>query len=75
MDAIAINPGIRHLGADDEPLVLDALEPDQLVDLKHHYGRRRMGTWTRVLMWGLRVYVLLSLIVVGARIAQAIAAR
>ncbi|MHB8572862.1 MAG: hypothetical protein ACYDAY_07900 [Candidatus Dormibacteria bacterium] len=65
----------RQLGADQEPLVLDALEPDQLVELKHHYGRRRLGAGTRVVMWGLRLYVLLTLVTVAVRAAQALGGR
>lgn len=54
----------------DEPLVLDALEADQLVSAKHPYGRRRLGKLTSTLMWGLRLYVLLALVVVADRIVQ-----
>ena len=54
------------------PLVLDALEPDQLVQAKRPFGRRRLGAGTRVLMWGLRAYVLLALVVVVDRVIQAI---
>ncbi|HEY8863491.1 MAG TPA: hypothetical protein VIO37_04910 [Candidatus Dormibacteraeota bacterium] len=46
--------------------------PDQLVLLKHHHGRRRLGVGTQAVMWGLRLYVLLTLLVVVDRIVQAI---
>lgn len=57
---------------DDEPLVLEALEPDQLVTAKRPFGRRRLGARTRVLMWALRVYLLLELAVVVGRVVQAV---
>lgn len=52
-----------------EAWVLDVLEPDQLVDAKQeHLGRARLGAGTRLLMWGLRGYVLFMLIVVGYQV-------
>jgi hypothetical protein len=62
-------PGLEEA---EEPLALDALELDQLVKAKRHYPRRRLRGATVALMWGLRLYVLLALAVVGDRIAQAI---
>lgn len=57
----------------DEHVVLAALEPDQLVAAKRQrFGRRRLGMGTRLLMWGLRGYALLMLIVVADRVAQAV---
>jgi hypothetical protein len=58
-------------GESDEPLVLGALEPDQLVVAKQPFGRRRLTGSARFLMWALRVYVVLSLVVVAVRILQA----
>lgn len=54
----------------DEAWVLRALEPDQLVAAKagQHYGRRRLGPATRVLMWAMRVYALFMLIVVAYQV-------
>lgn len=57
---------------DGEPLLLEALEADQLVEAKRPFGRRHLGPATRVLMWGLRLYVLLALAVVIDRIVQVI---
>ena len=52
-----------------EDWVLGALEPDQLVQAKdEHFGRASLGPWTRVLMWGLRGYVLFMMVVVGYRV-------
>jgi hypothetical protein len=59
----------------DEPLVLGALEPDQLAAAKSRYGRRRLNGVTRALMWGLRLYVLLTMVVVADRIAQTVVGR
>ena len=60
----------RHWG--DEPLLLEALEPDQLVRSKVSFGRRRLGIGPRALMWGLRLYLLFSLAVVLDRVVQVV---
>jgi hypothetical protein len=57
---------------DDEPLLLEALEADQLVDSKRPLGRRSLGPGTRILMWALRAYVLFSFAVVIDRIVQVV---
>ncbi len=46
--------------------VLSVLEADQLVSAKERtrFGRKRLTGRTRVLLWGLRVYVLLMLVLV-----------
>lgn len=54
----------------DEELLLDALESDQLSEAKAPYGRRRLDTGTTALMWGLRAYALLALLVVVVRVVQ-----
>lgn len=61
----------RVLYEDEEELVLDALERDQLVHSKLPFGRRQLGPAARLLMWALRAYVLLALVVVAVRVAQA----
>jgi hypothetical protein len=55
---------------DEEPLLLEALEADQLVESKRPYGRRRLRRGARVLMWALRIYLGLALLVVVDRIVQ-----
>ena len=51
-----------------EAWVRDVLEPDQLVEAKEeHLGRARLGRGTRLLMWGLRGYVVFMMIVVAYR--------
>lgn len=62
----------RTSGAGDGA-VLDVLEPDQLVEAKRRpFGRSRLGTSTKILMWGLRGYVLLMVVVVIDRIVQGV---
>ncbi len=51
---------VEILGADD----LKLAEARQLAP----YGRARLGVATRILMWAMRVYVLLSLILIVAQI-------
>jgi hypothetical protein len=51
---------LRHLyeGEPDEDLI-EALEPDQLVDaMEAKLPRRRLGGWTQVGLWALRLFVL-----------------
>jgi hypothetical protein len=52
----------------EDALVLGSLEPDQLVSAKHRLGRQHLGGMTRVLMWGLRLYVVVAFIVVADKI-------
>jgi hypothetical protein len=66
-----VSPDVEREG----PLVLDALETDQLVSAKRPYGRRKLGPMTRALMWGLRFYVLLTLVVVVDQVVQAVTGR
>ncbi len=53
-----------------ETWVLDVLEPDQLVAAKEkeRYGLRELGLGTRILMWGMRAYVLFMTVVVAYQI-------
>lgn len=55
-----------------DPSVLATLEPEQLVQARRRYGRRRLMGWAFVAMWGLRIYALLMLLVVVFRIATAV---
>ncbi|HEV2357656.1 MAG TPA: hypothetical protein VGZ23_08630 [bacterium] len=61
--------------ADVEPRreeVLSVLEPDQLFAAKQHarLGPARLSRGTRVLMWGLRVYVIAMLVIVVVAVMQ-----
>jgi len=51
---------VRHLfeGEPDEDLI-EALEPDQLVDaMEARLPRRRIGPWAEAGLWALRIFVL-----------------
>ena len=56
----------------DTTWVVEVLDADnlKLAEAKQttSYGRARLGLATRVLMWAMRVYVLLSLILIVAQI-------
>lgn len=52
--------------------LLDALEPDQISSAKQPYGRRPLSRGTRVLMWGLRIYVVVSLAAVAVSVVRAL---
>lgn len=51
---------------EDPRAVLSVLEADQIVAAKQrtHFGRRKLSKGTRVLLWGLRIYVAIMLILV-----------
>jgi hypothetical protein len=44
--------------------VHEVLEPDQLSKAKQPFGRQEMSRRTIVLLWGLRVYVVLMVLLV-----------
>jgi hypothetical protein len=50
----------------DPRAVLSVLEADQIVAAKQRtrFGRRKLSKGTRVLLWGLRVYVVIMLVLV-----------
>ena len=52
----------------EEPLVLEALESDQVVAGRRRWGRRPLTRAVQVAMWGLRVYLVLMLAVAGVQI-------
>lgn len=58
----------------DPHVVLSLLEADQVVAAKQQtrFGRRPLGLGTRVLMWGLRVYVILMLVIVVISVIHAL---
>jgi len=69
----APNPALNQRAPDEASSLLNALEVEQLTGAKNRqFGRRRLGRGTRALMWALRLYVLLMLVVVADRVAQAI---
>lgn len=50
----------------DPRAVLAVLEADQIVAAKQrtHFGRRKLSAGVRMLLWGLRVYVVIMLVLV-----------
>ncbi len=58
----------------DPQVVLSLLEADQVVAAKQQtrFGRRRLTLGTRVLMWGLRVYVIVMLVIVVISVMHAL---
>lgn len=51
----------------DPRAVLSVLEADQIVAAKQrtHFGQRKLSTGVRMLLWGLRVYVVIMLVLVA----------
>jgi hypothetical protein len=51
---------------EDPRIVLSLLEADQVVAAKRksHFGMRKFSTGVRVMLWGLRIYVILMLVMV-----------
>jgi len=64
-DAIA-GGSARQPDLADPRLVLTLLEADQVVAAKRqsHFGQRRLSPGVRALLWGLRAYVVVMLVIV-----------
>jgi hypothetical protein len=63
------------LNRTDKPdAILSVLEEDQLVKAKEriHWGRVRVSPAVRVLLWGLRVYVILMLVTVFIHVLRTV---
>jgi hypothetical protein len=58
----------------DPRVVLSLLETDQVVAAKQQtrFGRRNLSLGTRVLLWGLRIYVVAMLVLVLVSVVRAI---
>ena len=58
----------------DPRVVLSLLETDQVVAAKQQtrFGRRNLSLGTRVLLWGLRIYVVAMLVLVLISVVRAI---
>jgi hypothetical protein len=59
---------------DDPSVVLSLLEADQVVAAKRqtHFGPRKFSLGLRVLLWSLRVYVILMLVMVLISVYRAL---
>jgi hypothetical protein len=75
------SPDSEALKAESEPLkpeerevALSVLEADQLVAAKQRtrFGRRTLSRRERLLLWGLRVYVVVMLIIVLISVLRAV---
>ncbi len=57
----------------DPAAVLELLEPDQLVSAKRvPFGRRSLSPVLRVVLWGLRAYVVFMLVVVVIEVVRSL---
>ncbi len=55
-------------------LVLSVLEMDQLVNAKQHtkFGRMKLTRGIRILLWSLRIYVIMMVLIVMLQILQTV---
>jgi hypothetical protein len=67
--ASAVNPDMQ-----DPRVVLSLLEADQVVAAKQktRFGRKNLSLGVRVLLWGLRVYVVAMLVLVVISVYRAV---
>lgn len=72
--ADAVGTDTRQPDLKDPRVVLSFLEADQVVAAKRQtrFGRRNLSPGARVLLWGLRIYVLLMLVIVVISVLRAI---
>lgn len=58
---------------EDPRIVLSLLEADQVVAAKRqsHFGPRKFSVGVRVLLWGLRIYVVLMMVIVLVSVFRA----
>ncbi|MGA8223617.1 MAG: hypothetical protein WB780_18355 [Candidatus Acidiferrales bacterium] len=76
-DANASSPAnAAEPNLDDPRVVMSLLEADQVVAAKaqSHFGRRKFSAGVRTLLWGLRVYVILMLVIVLISVFKALQA-
>jgi hypothetical protein len=55
-----------------ETWVHEVLQPDQLSTAKQSFGRRKLSPATIVLMWALRIYVLLMVLLIAFQVWHAL---
>ncbi len=63
-----------HPDLKDPNVVLSLLEADQVVAAKQRtrFGRRRLSLSVRLMLWGLRVYVIIMLVIVVISVFRAL---
>ncbi|MGH9774706.1 MAG: hypothetical protein ACRD50_07140 [Candidatus Acidiferrales bacterium] len=66
----------RHPDLKDPRVVLSLLEADQVVAAKRqtYFGRRTISLRARLLLWGLRVYVVIMMLLVLISVIRALQA-
>jgi hypothetical protein len=66
----------EQLNLKDPGVVLSLLEADQVVAAKRQsrFGPRNLSVGTRILLWGLRIYVVVMLVLVVVSVFRAIRA-
>ncbi len=74
-------PGVQPIAADtaqphleDPRVVLSLLEADQVVAAKQHmrFGQQKLSRGVRVMLWGLRIYVVVMLVIVLMSVLRAV---
>lgn len=72
LEAIAANSTEPNL--EDPRIVLSLLEADQVVAAKRqtHFGPRKFSFGVRLLLWGLRIYVVLMMVIVLISVFRAL---
>lgn len=70
--AAELNSG--QMSLQDRRVVLSLLEADQVVAAKSrtHFGRKKLSFGARALLWGLRVYVVIMLVIVAISVVRAV---
>jgi hypothetical protein len=68
--------GTEHPNLKDPTLVLSLLEADQVVAAKRQsrFGPRKLSLGVRILLWGLRIYVVVMLALVVVSVYRAMSA-
>jgi hypothetical protein len=71
---VAMQAGGRRPDLKDPHVVLSLLEADQVVAAKRQtrFGRRPISAGTNVLLWGLRAYVVLMMVIVVLSVLRAL---
>jgi hypothetical protein len=69
-----VAPGVRRPNLKDPRVVLSLLEADQVVAAKSHthFGQRGLSLGVRVLLWALRAYVVLMMVIVVISVIRAL---
>jgi len=63
---------VQTIPQQTELWVHEVLQPDQLSTAKQSFGRRKLSPATIVLMWALRIYVILMVLLIAFQVWQAL---